>query len=104
MNFKVLWFTILLGQIMAFNYRNCIDCSRDNSGRNFMCNFGGRLPTSDPYDMACCDPNDGHEYCQRSESNQCSPGSFNDLRHSFYTHCPRINATGCGIYGSDNSF
>jgi len=68
-----------------------------------MCDFGGRLPTTDVYNVACCDPNDGNEYCQAGPTNTCS-ASYNDQRHNFYTYCPKINATGCGIYNTGGEF
>lgn len=61
-----------------------------------MCNYGGNLPTTNPYAVACCSPGDSHEYCQRSESNTCSP-IYNEAKHNYFTYCPLINSTGCGL-------
>ena len=99
---------LLIGVIMieastAMQIMNCYECAQRNSGRNNMCNFAGRLPSSDPYSVACCDPNDSHEYCQTTVAdNTCSP-SYNEAQHNFYTYCPRINSTGCGIYDTASS-
>jgi hypothetical protein len=81
---------------------NCFECARSNSGRNYMCDGNGRLPGNNMYAVACCNPDDGHEFCQRSETNKCSP-TYNDAQHNFYTHCPLINSTGCGIQNSKKS-
>ncbi len=94
--------TILLGAVLLLTAsamevkENCFDCANTNGGNNFMCNYGGNLPTKNYYAVACCNPGDSHEYCQESASNVCSP-KFNDERHHFYTYCPLINSTGCGI-------
>lgn len=75
---------------------NCYECSKANGGNNYMCNYGGSLPTMNPYAIACCNPGDTHEYCVRSENNKCSP-TFNQAKHNFFTYCPLINSTGCGL-------
>jgi hypothetical protein len=61
-----------------------------------MCDFGGNLPVLNNYAVACCNQDDSHEYCKPSKSNVCSP-KYNDAKHSFYTYCPMINSTGCGM-------
>ena len=68
-----------------------------------MCDFGGRLPTSDVFSIACCNPDDGHEYCQASATNKCSQ-SYDEQQHTFFTQCPKITPSGCGLYNTNGSF
>lgn len=75
---------------------SCFDCANTNNGWNYMCLFDGKLQTNDPFAVACCNSDDSHEYCQASATNICSR-SYNDAKHSFYTNCPRINSTSCGL-------
>ena len=89
----------VLQTVLAMEFKNCQECSMMNSGRNFMCDFDGQLPTEE-YNLACCEPNDPDPYCQTSETNTCS-GSYQDTQHNFFTYCPLINSTGCSIYTND---
>ena len=68
-----------------------------------MCNYGGNLPSTDQFAIACCEDGDTNTYCLPSDTNTCSP-TYNDAKHLFYTYCPRINSTGCGIYQTAGSF
>ena len=79
-------------------YMNCMDCAKSNSGYNFMCAYDGHLPTTDVYNQACCYPGDPSPFCQPSDTNICSASRLHDGHH-FYTKCPLVNATGCGLYG-----
>ena len=85
--------------VLGMEITNCYECADLNRGRNYMCQYNGVLPTTDTYAVACCEPDDTSEYCQPSDTNLCSI-SYNDAVHNFFTFCPRINATGCGIFES----
>ena len=95
----LLTITLLTVLVPAYELKDCYECSQSNSGRNYMCRYAGRLPTTDPYKVACCSPGSFDPECLPSETNICSE-SYNDMKHNFFTYCPKINATGCGIYNS----
>lgn len=43
--------------------KNCFECARMNNGNNYMCDGSKLLPGSNPYAVACCNPNDNNEFC-----------------------------------------
>ena len=72
---NVLMILAAVQTVLGMEFKNCQECSKMNSGRNFMCN-NGELDT-EAYNVACCEPNDPSELCQPSDTNVCS-GSYQD--------------------------
>jgi hypothetical protein len=59
-----------------------------------MCKWGGF--TNDPWTYACCTPDNPSDYCQPSDFNECTP-SYTEIKERFFTYCPLINNTMCGM-------
>lgn len=55
----------------------------------------------DPWSVKCCAPNSRELECQPSDQNRCSQ-TYKESQFEFYTHCPLINTTSCGLKNKDD--
>ena len=88
----LLSFSLLV--IAANCFQSCFSCAQQNYGRNYMCYEKGLF--ADPYEVSCCSSNTDKNCDPRERRLSCSK-TYNVDKHAFYTFCPRINGTSCGL-------
>ena len=87
---------LLLSIVQAtLAFQSCHSCAQRSGGRNYMCYEKGLF--ADPYQVSCCSSKND-KFCDvESDPELSCSKTYTTDQHAFYTYCPRVNGTSCGL-------